>query len=225
MRGIEQGDAFEVTERIVVDDNDPNGGHFGLNIQYRGLAGKRAADVLDGMRFIRALAEHNNIVVRPEFGPQEVARGPAAGQQWEGVVPMAQLVENLAVLQRRTMLPIVVPQVVPPEEYAQIAVAAHLIEGGETDGNWSDASVEPVDVEEAREWIKGAGDEGGPLALPGSLDISIAGTTYHLGEYHTILESAKVVDESEGTLSLAPGSSSRWVRRFGPPPESPQDQA
>jgi hypothetical protein len=216
VRGHDDGECHQVTIRIWSLNDDLPKVSFGITTIVS--ARQRVADLVAGVRFIRALAEHGKFVWRPEFGPNEFGRGTAEIEDVDAIEATADLVEDLFVIQQATMLPIYLPDEITQEEAFAISRVAGLLSGQEEKGRWTGAKleIEPGEVPEA---FKASLDQDVPGVVEEPLTLTLDGTEYKLGKCHLLLASIRLVDSAEdGAVRVKPGKDDTWVRRVGPKP-------
>jgi hypothetical protein len=197
--GVDAGRVFDIRIRLLLAEDEERRAR--LTVSGRDIVGVPVRHLLPGLRIMDALHAPNQLVWRPEFGPEIFSRIPLPP------TPVVQLpaaslrlVEAMSVIQDHTSIPIVMPDELASEEVLDILRAARLLREGVVEGTWTQGTL--VFRPEAPEDVLDALGPDSALILGDEWVITIGQVSVPLGPCHRILFHPRVVE----VQSLADGS-------------------
>jgi hypothetical protein len=139
--GVDAGGAFDVRIQLL-PAQDEERRRARLTVSGRDFVGVPVRHLLPGLRVMEALHAPNELIWRPEFGPEIFSRVTLPLQ------PVIQLpagflslVEAMSVIQEHTSIPIVMPDELASEEVIDILTTERLLRDGVVKGTWSRGTI------------------------------------------------------------------------------------
>lgn len=184
---ITGADCFDTLVFVLeVTSSEPSAASMSLKLN--DITGKRAVDVLQVMQFVAALEQGHEVILRPEYGPQDFGRTAlnTLDRDSDGLKTIVRLIEDLATVQAETHIPVAVPESMSADDRDALAKVAQLLRERERQGEWHKATFEFPGESTAEEFLAEF-VSGSQLPIEVPLTAHVAGTVYDLGKKYIIL--------------------------------------
>jgi hypothetical protein len=176
------------------------------------LAGRGAAKSLAAVVFASHLCAQNRVELAGEYGPfSDLTELPGSDPLVDPAV--ARLVQDLATVQTRAMVEVVIPDAskLSPKELQEIRRAASLIEGHTLVGTWTDMRLDNdrgADLDPAGHY---------QFAICRALMLTLEGQEHRLGNTEDVVVSAAVATINSDKVTVVPYLNNTVHTRYLPP--------
>lgn len=186
--GRERFGVFSVLLKVAPED-----GRMNMTVTLEDITGVFPADVLQGLQAVEALKPPNRFAFELRNGPRLSDAMPVPHQLVENLGPIIRVCEDLATIQKHSMVPIRVPDLseTTVDEAHEWVQAARLLRGDTIRINWTSVAVtlHSKDVD-----IPGGESASGAftVATDAPLVIDVGGVTVQLGVKRMQLMAARI---------------------------------
>jgi hypothetical protein len=210
------GEVLSGSLRITPPDGDGKAGAT-LNLSVSDPTGLPVESVLPALGLCADLDDGTELQIRPQYGQATLLSAPAPEDQF-GIPPaMLRHLRDLSVLQTFADAPILVPEEVDVAVARSIRELARMLSGEMVTGTWTGVTFTLNPDADRSDLVESHGGEF-RLALTNSIAVTLGDQEVHLGEFTTVLRTARLADQQpadEQQAALVPGSDNTYWKRIG----------